>query len=569
MKLSHNFTRTNKDTISNETSKNAQYLMRAGYIHKSMPGVYSYLPLGLRVLNKIENIVRKHMNRVGGQEILMNSLHPQEWWQTTTRWDNVDILFKIKSQTGTEYALACSHEEQAVPIASSYFKSYKDLPDYNVRTGQFPLSIYQIQTKFRDEVRAKSGLLRGREFRMKDMYDFHTNSESQDAYYETVKQAYLDVYKELQLETYAVKASGGIFTTNLSHEFQSPCEAGEDWMYRDPISKDIFNSEIAPVQAPDYDCSNEEEKERQDIEMHGVIGVEALYKELNIDAQRTTKTIFYSDFENNLIAAVVRGDRTVNEEKLPRIAGKHLYLATEELVLAKTGAGIGYAGVVNVPEDTKIYYDNSVKNLKNFETGTNKQGYHSINVCFGRDVEYPAQFYDISEVQEGDTNPETGAKYERIRSAEVGNIFKLDDKYTKAFGVTYTDRNNQQQIPLMNCYGLGTSRVMAVIAENNADEKGLKWPESIAPYSYHLVSIYDKKDEALNDKIRQISTEFYNSHPDDVLWDDRLDMSFGQKMSDAELLGCPHIVIVSKRAIEQGEFELKNRITGESSSSKM
>jgi prolyl-tRNA synthetase len=758
MKISQNFTKTTYESPADETSCNAQLLIRAGYINKTMPGVYSYMPLGLKMLNKIENIVRKNMNSIGGQEILMNSLHPKDWWIKANRWDNVDILFKLKSQTNNEYALACSHEEQVVPIASSYFKSYKDLPDYSkllfsytkdesleytkreavhfiiynpktnkylltdfgdnlnpnfhpigggmyegetiiqtakremleetgfdfdmltnwqyigrvqnqykgvrynqkgnnynlishlifVSTDQindqfndvdndffiskwfsfkeldgkvllgfqkvieshisdnlhatFPLCIYQIQTKFRDELRAKSGLLRGREFRMKDMYDFHTNKESQDAYYELVKQTYHKIYSELGLKSYATTASGGIFTTNISHEFQVECSAGEDWVYKDSVSGEVFNEEMAPCEAPVFDLRNEEMKPKQDIELVDVVGVEALCKALNISVERTTKTILYEDYKGNLIVAVVRGDRTINEAKLTNIVGTHIKLASEETILKFTKSKIGYAGVVNLPVNTKVFWDKSCQYLHNFETGTNKTGYHTINVCFGRDLNYPDAFFDITEVQEGDINPNTKTKYDKLKTAEVGNIFKLDDKYTKAFGVTYTDQDNKPKTPLMNCHGIGTSRCMAIIAELYSDEKGLKLPKQVAPFEIYLVTQSDK-DPEVNQKIMNLAEGIYsgklkliqNSHSkyqlldtentvellafakdnsdfavsdlaihEEVLWDDRTQKTtLGEKLKDAELIGLPIILVITKRSLENGGIELIIRSTGE------
>jgi prolyl-tRNA synthetase len=604
MKLSKNFTKTTREAPADEVAKNAQLLIRAGYIFKTMAGVYAYLPLGLRMLNKIENIVRRNMNAVGGQEILMNTLHPKSWWETANRWDNVDVLFKLESQTGNEYAIACSHEEQVVPIASSYFKSYKDLPNYNSENGVFPLSIYQIQTKFRDELRAKSGLLRGREFRMKDMYDFHTNKESQDAYYEAVKAQYFKTYEDLGLKVYATTASGGIFTTNISHEFQAECEAGEDWIYKDTVTGEVYNEEMTPCKAVAVDFSKEEEMPIEHRELHDIIGVEALCKALGITSDRTTKTLFFEDREGKMVVAVVRGDRSVNEEKLQNIASKFLVLASAETVMKYTGSTIGYAGVINLPKDIEIYFDSSVELMKNFETGTNKTGFHSINVCFGRDLPYPKEFYDLSKVQDGDTNPISGGNYERIRSAEVGNIFKLDDKYTKAFGVTYNDENNKPQIPLMNCHGIGTSRCMAILAELYSDDKGLCLPRSVAPFEVCLITSINPKDEpTVGENIMKIadlvydgqiklvqdkdknwllldirdSAQLYNfsaENPefkvgdlienDQVLWDDREGkISLGEKLKDADLIGMPLQLIITKRGLEAGSLELIIRSSGE------
>jgi prolyl-tRNA synthetase len=422
MLYSQLFTKTTKDISSDETSKNAQLLIRAGFIHKTMAGVYSYLPLGLRVLNNIENIVRENMNSIGGQEILMNALHPKKWWETTNRWDGVDILFKLKSQTNSEYALACSHEEQVTPIAQQYIKSWKDLPHYDPENSKYPLSVYQIQTKFRDELRSKSGIMRGREFRMKDMYDFHATKESQDAYYELVKETYLRIFDELGLKVFAVHASGGIFTQNDSHEFQVLTDAGEDEIYYNIETGFAINNEVLEIM----------KEEKQEIPPNLVKGI----------------------------------------------------------------------------------------------------------------------------------------------SAEVGNIFKLDDKYTKAFGVTYAGLDNTKMTPLMNCHGLGTTRTMGVIAEIYSDEKGLKWPESVAPFMFQMITaINQKDDEQTNEKILELaqqiyggeceSEELFSANSETVLWDDRNSAGFGEKMSDAELIGCPWLIVISKRSLESGGVELKNRASGE------
>ena len=425
MKLSQNFTRTTKDIPSDEVSRNAQLLIRAGFIHKSMAGVYSYLPLGLRVINKIENIVRNNLNQIGGQEVLMNSLHPKEWWLKTDRWDadKVDVLFRLQSQTKSEYALACSHEEQVTPIAKDYIKSFKDLPIYTPAIIDsdsptqtiYPLSIYQIQTKFRDELRSKSGIMRGREFRMKDMYDFHQNQESADGYYELVKAKYLEIYKELGLKAYAVHATGGMFTDNDSHEFQVLCDAGED-------------------------------------------------------------IIFYDDTG---------------------------YAVNEEIKTAKEKEG---------------------------DTG------------FGS-------------LMSG-------------KSAEVGNIFKLGDKYTQAFDLKYTDTDNTQKYPIMNCHGIGTSRCMGVIAEIHSDQKGLKWPISVAPYQVHLIT-HLGKDEEINRQILAEAEAIYSGigkqvgevkiFSGEVLWDDRLGISLGSKFADAELIGCPTQIVITERTIKAGVPEVKLR----------
>jgi prolyl-tRNA synthetase len=566
------------------------------------------------VLGKIEEIVRRNLNEIGGQEVRFNALQPKEWWLKAKRWENVDILFKLKSQIGTDYAVACTHEEQAVPVISSFVKSYKDLPSYDKEKSIFPLSIYQIQTKFRDELRAKAGLMRGREFIMKDMYDFHTNSKSQDEYYEVVKSAYNKIYQELGLKAYVVQASGGIFTSNISHEFQVECESGEDYTFIDPESesKNIFdgnidnnqsqinsliayNKDMAPCKAEVFDFTSEEEKERKDEFLEGLIGVEALIKHFQIPIQKSTKTLLYEDFDGKVILACVRSDRSVSEDKLQTICGRVIKLAQESTIERVFGCKSGYAGIVNTPKGVEVYLDESIEKLKNFETGTNKTGYHSINVCFGRDIELPEKFYDLKTAQEGDFNPKTGNKWNVKKTSEIGNIFKLDDKYTKAFNMTYADKDNKLQIPLMNCYGIGVSRCIGAIAEIYNDEKGLKWPKSVSPFQFHLITQLTK-DEGLNNKITDLANSLYigklkivlnkatqkwtlidpsniedvtyftfeeienMSSPNQILWDDRDGVSLGEKFKDADLIGIPYQVVITQRTILTPEkFEIKER----------
>ena len=580
MKLSQNFSKTKREVSLDETSKNGQLLIKAGYVYKTMAGVYSYLPLGLKVLNKIENIVRANMNQIGAQEVLMSSLSPKENWQKTHRWTEIPEYFVLPSQSKTDYRLNPTHEEVISPIVSEIVNSYKDLPEYshNIQTGvsTFPLAIYQIQNKFRDELRAKAGLMRGREFRMKDMYDFHQTRQSQDEYFELITQTYHKIYAEMGLKSYAVNASGGVFSEKFSREFQVLCQAGEDWVFVDGKSGQAFNQEIAPCLAAEFDYTEEAELEKQDHFLDGVIGVQALFKELNIPITKTTKTLFYEDKENSLVVACVRGDRQVSEEKLQKLYGKSLTLASAETVKKFTGAEIGYAGLINLPKEAIIFMDNSISKLKNFETGTNKTGYHSSNVCFGRDVQLPENLYDIKEAIDGDINTETGNVYEVNKGAEVGNIFDLGQKFVKAFEISYLDKSGKKQYPYMGCHGLGTSRCFGVLAEIYSDEKGLKLPESVAPFKIHIVTCYKESDnQEIKEKILKLADQIYSGEvnqikceeivvkfaENDVLWDDRVGPSMGEKFKDADLIGCPYQVIITARSLEtmDGGIEVKKR----------
>lgn len=550
MKYSKLFGKTKKSDKEYE-SKGTEYLFRGGFIDQVMAGGYTFLPLGLRVMLKIENIVREEMDKIGS-EILMPSIVPTEIWKQTGRFDTIDVLFKVvganepsKLRNDSEYVLNPTHEDVVTPLAKKFNTSYKD----------FPFAVYQIQTKFRNEVRPKTGLLRTREFRMKDLYSFHTSEEDLKKYYLVAKEAYTNVYNRLGIgsDTYYTAASGGDFTEDFSHEFQTKLENGEDFIFRVPSTNECFNREIAPSKSFDYDQESEL-KPMEEVYGEGIIGVEELCNFMNIPAHKTTKTLIFES-EKGVIVASVRGDYDVNELKLMKVAGvKELKLAGEETVRKVTGAEIGYAGIVNLPTDIIKVFDESIQNLTNFETGGNKTHYHNANVNWGRDVEKPDMFHDIKVAKEGDSSPETLEKYEMFKASEVGNIFPLNTKFTKAVGYTFTDADGSQKPIYMGSYGIGISRLIGVIAEKFNDEKGIIWPESIAPFKVHLIHIGDEgKVEAEKLYNQLIEKEI------EVLWDDREDVSAGNKFADADLIGIPYRVVVSKKSLENGGFEVKTR----------
>lgn len=553
MKYSQLLGKTAK-TIREFDSANATLLQKAGYISQEMAGVYSYLPLGVRVIKKIEQIVREEMNTISNETILP-ILAPIENWQTTGRLNTFDVLFKAQKAkeefteaSDHEFILGASHEEIATPLAKRYIISYKDLP----------LSLYQIQTKFRNEARPKSGLLRGREFRMKDMYSFHISEEDLDTYYYTCIDVYKRVYERLGIGhiTYVTRASGGVFTSNFSHEFQTKSETGEDINFHVPSKNITFNKEIAPSKAPELDTKDEKVLPRKDIKGEGIIGVEALAKFLNIPVEKTTKTLIYETDTHGVIAAAVRGDYDVNEEKLQKIIGcNSLTLAREDVVKRVTNAEIGYAGILDLPEEVTVYMDDSMKDRKNFECGANKTNYHSININFGRDIPLPDQFYDVKVAKEGDMYPETGEVYEVFRGSEVGNIFPLGTKYTDAFNLNFTDEHGVQQPIHMGCYGIGTSRVMGIIVEALHDEKGIVWPKQIAPFTCHLLDL-SGGDNTTKQRADSVYKQLTQAGIE-TLYDDRADIRAGEKFTDADLIGIPYRVVVSKKTGEK--IELKKR----------
>ncbi|MEK7556625.1 MAG: proline--tRNA ligase [Patescibacteria group bacterium] len=549
MRYSQFFLKTSKDAKEFD-SVNATLLQKGGFIHQTMAGVYTFLPLGLRVLNKIENIVREEMDKLGS-ELLMPALSPKELWQTTGRLETVDVLFEARGaneasrkKNDASYVLNATHEDVLTPIAQQFRPSYKDLP----------AAVYQIQTKFRNEPRAKSGLLRGREFRMKDLYSFHASEEDFEDFYEKMKVAYTNTFQRLGIgnDTYVVMASGGSFSKHFSHEFQTRCDTGEDVVFHAMTANVLFNREIAPSHAPPLTQQGEAELPIQEVEGKGLIGVEPLAEYLKIPVEKTTKTILFETQEGEVIAAAVRGTYEINENKLEKIVGKEFRLASPETVKQVTGAEVGYAGLLNLPSEVQIYMDESVKGRKNFETGANRTHYHTINVNFGRDLPEPDQFYDIKVAREGDLHPETGEVYEVFRASEVGNVFRLGTKFTEAFGYTYTDEKGTQQPVLMGSYGIGTSRIMGVLVEKFHDDRGIIWPSQVAPFQVYLAEL---SADLLVQRAGASAYEQLTKAGIEVLYDDRKNASAGEKLADADLLGILWRLVVSKKTGDKVEVK--------------
>ena len=546
MKYSKLLTKTKKVTKEYD-SMNASLLIKAGFVDQTMAGVYTFLPLGLRVLTKIENIVRKEMDKIGS-EVLMPSLSPKSFWETTGRLETIDVLFKAsganknsQAKNSAEYVLNCTHEDLITPIAQKFRTSYKD----------FPFAVYQIQTKFRNEARPKSGIMRGREFRMKDLYSFHTSQADFQTFYDQAKVAYTNTFKALGLgaDTVMALASGGDFTKDFSHEFQTRCEAGEDIVFFDETTNTYYNREVAPSKAPHVE-QDTEQKALEEVYGENITGMDALVKFLNVPAEKCVKTIIYQA-DDQVVAVGVRGLYEVNEDKLKKVLGcSKLALATPEVVQKVTGAIIGYAGILNLPDSVTVIADESLEEMVNFECGGNKDHIHVINVNWGRDIAKPEKFYDIKVAQAGDLNPSSGKVMEYFKAAEVGNIFPLQSRFPNAYNYKFIDEQGKEQPILMGSYGIGTSRVMGVIVEKFNDEKGIIWPKQVAPFTVHLISLRGGEEQA---------EKLYNSLQDkniDVLWDER-DTGAGAKFADADLIGCPIRLVVSAKT--NGQVEWKER----------
>ena len=488
----------------------------------------------------------------------MPALQPIENREKTGRLDTVDVLMKTtwaneksKNKSTNEYILGPTHEDLVTPLVQEYAKSYKDLP----------VSVYQIQNKFRNEARAKNGLLRGREFRMKDAYSFHANEESLLQYYEEIKQVYVNIYKDLWLgeDTYVTAASGGDFTEKFSHEFQVKLESGEDVVFYDKKTGNAYNLEVAPCRAIELD-HDIDLKSYEEVFWEWIIWVNDLASFLWVQPEQTTKTIIFKTDDGRVVAAAVRWDYEINELKLQKVVWcKSLELAPAELITELTGAIVWYAGIVNLPTSIELYCDDSIELRTNFECGCNKSNYHAINVNRDRDIPKPAHFYDFKEAKEWDICPESGEIYEVFNACEVGNIFPLNTKFSKAFDYTYTDANNQKQIIYMWSYGIGPSRVMWVIVEKYHDEKWIIRPENIAPFTHIIIPLKSEHKERAMRYYQELKGRWI-----DVCIDDR-DLSPGNKFGDAELIGIPYQIILSDRVLEHGEdmVELVDRKTGE------
>ncbi|BCX14141.1 MAG: hypothetical protein KatS3mg085_673 [Candidatus Dojkabacteria bacterium] len=377
-------------------------------------------------------------------------------------------------------------------------------------------------------------------------------------YYEKSKEAYKRVFDRLGIGdvTVIALASGGDFTDNFSHEFQTFCEIGEDTLFYDETTNTYYNREVTPSKAPTKE-TNEEMLPREDVFGEGIVSVEKLVEFLNIPIEKTVKTLLYKDELNQIYAVAVRGDYEVSEEKLKKVLNvKSIELLSEQEIFEKTGAQVGYAGILDLPSDIKIICDEALESMINFEVGANKTNYHTINANWGRDIQKPEQFYDIKVTKEGDLNPKTGKPYKYFKAAEVGNIFPLEIKFSKAFDFNVTNEKGEQEIVYMGCYGIGVTRLMGVIAEVKSDYKGLVWPIQIAPYHVHLLNIGNKETEAFRK-----AESLYNSLIEqnvEVLWDDR-DEAPGKKLNDADLIGIPIRVVVSEKSLSNGGYEVKLR----------
>ena len=540
MKLSNSFFYTIRDDIKDEDSKSGNLLVRSGMVKKEASGVYMFMPMGLKVKRKIENIIREEMDKAGANEVLMPALIPSEIFHKSHRYDSFGSdMFKLNDRNNREFCLGPTHEELFVMAAKEKIKSYRDMP----------FNIYQIQDKFRDEARPRFGLIRTREFTMKDAYSFDTNKDTGEVSYQKMVEAYKNAFNRMEIDYRIVRADTGVMGGDLSEEFQAVTDIGEDILVMCDSCSFGSNIEVAPVKAMEF--SKEDKKKRELVATPNVKTIEEVVKFLKIDINKTVKTLVYN-VDGEIILALVKGNRDLNDTKLRKLLGaQSVEMATLEELKTVTDASFGSLGPIGV--NAKIIVDNEVINMSNFVCGANKDGYHYINVNID---DFDIYMYgDIVNVCEGDICPKCGGKIYFKKGIEIGNTFKLGTKYSEALDLNYLDEENKLKPVYMGCYGIGVARCMAAIAEQKADEYGLVWPVSVAPFTVGIIVI-NMKDNTQSKIALDLYDEF-NKMGVDVLLDDR-DERAGVKFKDMELVGIPYRITIGKKASD-GILELKSR----------
>ena len=542
MRMSRMLMPTLKEVPSDAEITSHQLMLRAGMIRKMASGIYNQLPMGIRVFRKVEDIIREEMNAKGAQEISCALLVPAELWQESGRWDAMGPeMFRLKDRNGRDYCLGPTHEETFTHIVRNEITSYK----------QLPLNLYQIETKFRDERRPRFGVMRTRNFTMKDAYSFDADQEGLDKSYNDMFDAYTRIFARCELDNSPVQADSGAMGGSASAEFMVKSEVGEDEIVF--CSGCDYAANIEKATSVNHEASTEEMKEMSEIETPNVHTIEELQDFFKMDAGQFAKTlIYYAD--GKTVAVVVRGDRDVNETKVANAIGGavEFELASEDTIKAVTGAETGFAGPIGIKADY-LFIDQEVVDQRNVIVGANKTGYHIQNANFGRDFE--GQVGDFRNVQEGDKCPKCGQPLEIMRGVEVGHIFKLGTKYSESMGATFLDQNGKSQPIIMGCYGIGVERTVAAVIEQHHDENGIIWPLAIAPYHVVVVPVNVKKEEHL-ENAEKIYKELEAAGVE-VLLDDRNERA-GFKFKDSDLLGIPMRITVGKDIVD-GKVEFKLR----------
>ena len=523
-----------------------QLMLRAGLIRRLATGLFTWMPIGIRVLRKVENIVREEMDRCGALELVMPAVQPAELWQESGRWEQYGkLLLRMRDRHDREYCFGPTHEEVITDIARRELRSYR----------QLPINFYQIQTKFRDEIRPRFGVMRAREFIMKDAYSFHIDQDSLEKDgYQVMHAAYTAIFERLGLEFRVVDADSGEIGGNRSQEFHVMADSGEDaiaWSDGDDFASNV---ETAPTLRPEGEAPAPT-RELKAISTPGIRTIDALTRMLKTGAEQTLKTLIVEG-DSGPVALVLRGDHELNAikaEQLPGVASP-LTMADSKTVCEVTGCEPGFAGPLGLA--VPIHYDHATRLMSDFVCGANEVDMHITGVNFGRDIERP-QTVDIRNVVAGDPSPGGKGILKIARGIEVGHIFQLGTTYSEAMGACVQDQDGQDIAMAMGCYGIGVTRIVGAAIEQNHDDKGIIWPQPLTPFDIVLIPINMQR----SDKLRQAAEALYvdlQTLGFEVLFDDR-DARPGVKFADAELIGIPHRVVISERGLENGELEYRHR----------
>ncbi|WP_415339089.1 proline--tRNA ligase [Clostridium perfringens] len=546
MKMSNMLVGTLREVPAEAEIESHKLMLRAGLMRKMAAGIYNYMPLGLKVIENVKNIVREEMNNAGAQEFLASALIPAELWQESGRWDAYGAeMFRLKDRHNRDFCLGPTHEEVFTDIVRNEIKSYK----------QLPLNLYQIQTKYRDERRPRFGVMRSREFIMKDGYSFDKDQEGLDLAYEKMRKAYVNIFNRCGLDAKAVAADSGAIGGSGSAEFMVKSEVGEDDVVFCTACDYAANIEKAPS-TPEH-AEKEELMEVEKVETPAVKSIEDLAKFFECSPKKIAKTLIFQA-DDKVVAVVLRGDREANEVKIANAIGEviELEMASEEAVKEATGAAVGFAGPMGINVDM-LLVDQEVANMYNFIIGANETDMHLKNVNYGRDFE--GIVGDFRNVTIGEKCPECGKEITISRGTEVGHIFKLGTKYSESMGATFIDEDGKAKPFIMGCYGIGVTRTVASIIEQHNDENGIIWPLEVAPYHVSVIPANVKNEEQAT-KAEEIYNELRKMGVEALL-DDRKERA-GVKFKDSELMGIPMRITVGKM-IGEGQVEFKLRNGGE------
>ncbi|AUZ04778.1 prolyl-tRNA synthetase [Vitreoscilla sp. C1] len=552
MKASQFFISTLKEAPAEAELPSHQLMLRAGLIKRVASGLYTWMPMGVRVMRKVEAIVREEMNAAGSIELVMPAIQPAELWQESGRWEFYGKeLLRLQDRHGRDFCVGPTHEEVITDAVRSEIKSYKQLPK----------NFYQVQTKFRDEVRPRFGVMRAREFVMKDAYSFHADFDSLKATYNVMYQAYCNIFDRLGLDYRPVAADTGSIGGTGSHEFQVLASSGEDVIAYSTGSDYAANIELAPTLRQEGTRA-QASQELTKIHTPNTKTIQALVEFLNVPIEKTVKSIVVEgEEEGSLVLLLLRGDHAFNDIKAEKLAGvkSPLTMATPAAIKDAFGANGGSLGPVGFTG--RVYADYAIELLNDTVVGANEDDYHYTGFNFGRDAAEP-EFVDLRNVIEGDASPDGQGVLKLVRGIEVGHVFQLRTKYAEAMKATFLDQNGKSQVMEMGCYGIGITRIVAAAIEQNNDERGIIWTNSMAPFQAVIVPMNYKKSEAVREAADALYAQL-KAEGVDVLLDDR-DERAGVLLNDSELLGIPHRIVIGDRGLKAGEVEYQARRDNES-----